>query len=119
MFLMAIAFLPFPTAVLGDYLRNSDERQTAVLFYALGLVLPAATWLTVWLYGVARGLLRSDLHPSYVRLLTIQYGMSTLIYLTAMATALLSSWVCLAIVIGLTLLYLLPPRSPRFVGEDE
>lgn len=119
LFLMAIAFLPFPTAVLGDYLRNSNERQTAVLFYALGLVLPASTWLTVWLYGVARGLLRTDLHPSYVRLLTIQYGMSTLIYLSAMGTALVSSWVCLGIVVGLTMLYLLPPRAPRFVGEDE
>ncbi len=117
-FLMAIAFLPFPTAVLGDYLRNSDERQTAVLFYALGLLLPATTWLAVWLYGVARGLLRTDLHPRYVRLLTVQYGASSLIYLIAMLTALISSWVCLAIVVGLTALYLLPPRQPQFVGED-
>lgn len=119
LFLMAIAFVPFPTAVLGDYLRDDSERKTAVVFYGLGMVLPATTWLAVWLYGVARGLLRTDLHPRYVRLLTLQYGASSLIYLIAMVTALISSWICLAIVVGLTLLYLLPPRSPRFVGEDD
>lgn len=116
---MAIAFMPFPTAVLGDYLRDESERKTAVLFYALGLVLPATTWLAVWLYGVATGLLRSDLHPRYVRQLTIQYGASSLIYLIAMVTALISSWVCLAIVVGLTLLYLLPPRRPVYIGHEE
>lgn len=119
LFLMAIAFVPFPTAVLGDYLRDDSERKTAVLFYAFGMVLPATTWLAVWVYGIARGLVRSDLDPSYVRQLTLQYGASSLIYVTAMVTALISSWVCLAIVIGLTLMYLLPPRSPRFVGEDQ
>lgn len=118
-FLMAIAFLPFPTAVLGDYFRVDSERKTAVLFYALGMVLPAATWFTVWTYGKVRGLLRTDLHPRYVRFLTWQYGASTMIYLGAMVTALVSSWVCLGIVVGLTLLYLLPPRQPRYIGEDD
>jgi uncharacterized membrane protein len=118
-FLMTIAFMPFPTAVLGDYLTNSDERQTAVLFYGLGLVLPATTWLAMWLYGVWRNLIAPDLDPGYVRFSTVQYVFSSLIYLAAMLTAFVSVWVCLGICVGLTALYLLPPRRPVYVGDDD
>src|SRR5687768_10043846 len=41
LFLMCIAFLPFPTAVLGDYINHPPQRQIAISFYALGLLLPA------------------------------------------------------------------------------
>src|SRR5215510_4445653 len=41
LFLMAIAFLPFPTAVLGEYLDDPGQRDIAVSLYALGLLLPA------------------------------------------------------------------------------
>lgn len=62
-FLMCIAFLPFPTAVLGDYLDDSGERRAAVSLYALGLLLPAFGWLSVWLYGCWHGLTDERLHP--------------------------------------------------------
>jgi uncharacterized membrane protein len=62
-FLMCIAFLPFPTAVLGEYLDNADERQAAVSLYALGLLLPAFAWLTVWLYACWHHLTDERLAP--------------------------------------------------------
>ncbi len=55
-FLMTIAFLPFPTAVLGEYLDDAEQRDTAVTLYALGLLLPAFGWFIVWLYANVRGL---------------------------------------------------------------
>jgi len=63
--LLLIAFLPFPTAVLG---RNQQESLAAVL-YALTLALSnlffAATW---WHASHGRRLVRSDLSPHVVRL---------------------------------------------------
>jgi uncharacterized membrane protein len=113
-FLMAIAFLPFPTAVLGEYLDDSANRDAAVRLYALGLLLPAFTWTVVWLYAVARGLVDERLTQDHVRFLTGQYLLSNVLYVGALMLAFLDAWVALAIVVGLTLLYLLPPRRPRY-----
>ena len=113
-FLMAIAFLPFPTAVLGEYLDDAAQRDTAVTLYAFGLLLPAFGWLSVWLYGNARGLVDERLEPAYLRFLTIQYLLSNLLYASALLISFLDPWVALVIVVGLTLLYLLPPRRPRY-----
>jgi TMEM175 potassium channel family protein len=113
-FLMTIAFLPFPTAVLGEYLDNAEQRDTAVRLYALGLLLPAFGWLVVWLYANARGLVDERLAPEYVRFLTAQYVLSNVLYATALLLSFLDPWLALVIVVGLTLLYLLPPRRPQY-----
>jgi len=115
LFLMAIAFLPFPTAVLGEYLDDSSQRDVAVRLYALDLLLPAFGWLVVWLYGNARGLMDERLAPDYLRFLTVQYLLSNALYASALLVSFFNAWVALTIVVGLTLLYLLPPRRPRFV----
>jgi uncharacterized membrane protein len=115
-FLMAIVFLPFPTAVLGEYLDQSEHRDTAVRLYALGLLLPAFGWLCVWLYANVRGLVDERLAPEYVRFLTAQFLLSNVLYTAALMLAFLEAWGALAIVVGLTLLYLLPPRRARYVG---
>jgi uncharacterized membrane protein len=114
-FLMCIAFLPFPTAVLGDYLDNADERQAAASFYALGLLLPAFGWLTVWLYACWHGLTDERLHPSFVRSMTVQYLLSNACYAVALAVSFASTFAGLAICVAITLLYLLPPRQPRYI----
>jgi uncharacterized membrane protein len=115
-FLMAIAFMPFPTAVLAQYLDDASQRETAVAFYATGLLLPAVCWFAIWIYGNMRGLLVHDLDPSYVRYFTRQYGISVSVYAAAVALALVNAWLGLAVCVGLTALYILPPRRPRFAG---
>jgi uncharacterized membrane protein len=115
-FLMAIAFLPFPTAVLGEYLNDSAERDSAVRLYALGLLLPAFGWIVVWLYANARGLVDERLAPEYVRFLTVQYLLSNVLYAGALMLSFLDAWVALALVTGLTLLYMVPPRRPRYTS---
>jgi uncharacterized membrane protein len=118
MFLMAIAFLPFPTAVLGEYLKEDVQRGDAVTFYAFGLALPAAAWCILWIYGRWQGLLLKGLDPAYLRFMTLQYLFSVVIYSSAIIVSLIEPWAGLAICTGLTGLYLLPPRQPVFEGED-
>ncbi|HSP54616.1 MAG TPA: TMEM175 family protein [Dehalococcoidia bacterium] len=113
-FLMCIAFLPFPTAVLGDYLDDAGQRQAAVTLYAFGLLLPAFGWLCVWLYAGWHRLTDERLDPSFLRFLTVQYLLSNTFYGLAVAISFASAYAALAVCVCLTLLYLLPPRRPTF-----
>ena len=115
-FLASIAFLPFPTAVLGEFLEDDSERQIAVSFYVLAFLIPAIGWSAIWLYANARDLVVEALHPDYVRLLTVQYLLSVAVYGSALLLSLWSAWVALGACVGLTLLYLMPPRRPRYSG---
>jgi uncharacterized membrane protein len=116
LFLMAIAFLPFPTAVLGDYMDDGEHRQAAVTAYATGLLLPAAAWLLMWLYAWRRGLVIERLHPGYSRFLTWQYVISSGVYSIAIAVSFVDAWAALIFAACVTAVYLLPPRRPRFTG---
>lgn len=116
LFLMTIAFLPFPTAVLGEYLKEGAQRADAVTFYSFGLLLPATAWCLLWLYGRWRGLLVERLEPSYVRFTTGQFAISVALYGAAVAVSFIEPWASLAVCIGVTLLYLLPPRRPVFTA---
>jgi uncharacterized membrane protein len=83
--LLLIAFLPFPTAVLG---RNQQESLAAVL-YALTLAVSnlffAATW---WHASHGRRLVRSDLSPDVVRLRFYRTLGGTLVFLLSIPIAL-------------------------------
>ncbi len=118
LFLMTIAFLPFPTAVLGEYLTEEAQRADAVTFYSFGLLLPSTAWCLLWLYGRWRGLLVERLEPSYVRLMTGQFLISVAIYGAAVAVSFIEPLAALAVAVGLTFLYLLPPRRPVFTTRS-
>ncbi len=118
LFLMCIAFLPFPTAVLGGLVTDPREQRTAVMFYAFGLLLPAFTWFLTWLYASRQyRLIDTGLDPGFVRLLTAQYVLSNVLYLAALLTSLWSAVTSLAICVGLTLLYMFPPRKPVYLRK--
>ena len=114
-FLMAVAFIPFPTAVLGEYLDDDPQRKAAVAFYIFGLALPATGWLSMWMYARWDDLIDETLHPDYVRFLTLQYFGSSAVYLVALVIALWQPYIGLAISAALTALYLLPPRPRRYI----
>ena len=116
LFLLTISFLPFPTSVLGGYMRNSVDQTTAATFYAFGLLLPAATWLLMWLYATHKpGLMDPRLEPHFVRRLTLQYGGSVAVYTVALLVSMIRFELGLAICVGLTLLYLAPPNTPAYI----
>jgi TMEM175 potassium channel family protein len=118
LFLMTIAFLPFATAVLAEYVADPAHRHQAIIFYTLALALPAATWSSVWFYAsrVAR-LTDARLAPSFVRFLSWQYGASVASYSAIVVVALINGVVGLVLAVGVSLLYLLPPRAPEYIAE--
>ena len=114
-FLMCISFLPFPTAVLGEYVNDAQERHTAIRFYAFGLLLPALSWLLMWLYASRNyRLIDKRLDQKFVGRLSRQYILSMTFYLASLLVSFKSVTVCLGMCVGLTLLYLLPPKKPVY-----
>src|SRR6266850_3656217 len=59
-FLMWIAFLPFPTAVLAEYLSEPKGRRVAVALYSATFVLIAVAYNALWWYAVRGGRLLDE-----------------------------------------------------------
>lgn len=114
-FLMCISFLPFPAAVLSQRFEHPEDAHTAVLFYAFGLLLPAVGFTAMWLYASAgHRLVDKQLSSGFIRHLSAQYLSACAIYISAMV---LTHWTALgglSICIALTLLFLLPSRTPEY-----
>jgi uncharacterized membrane protein len=113
-FLMAIAFLPFPTAVLGQHFMSADGRGAAISFYALGLLLPCIGWCAMWFYSRAAGLIDCRLSEKFVDGLSRQYLISLGFYGFSFAISFVAPLISLAISVGLTLLYLKSPPRPIY-----
>jgi uncharacterized membrane protein len=58
-FLMVVAFIPFPTEVVADNVRDPGSRKAAALLYGCNMILLAIGFVVLWTYGSGR-LLRED-----------------------------------------------------------
>jgi uncharacterized membrane protein len=102
-FLLCIAFLPFPTQVLNEYMLDSANQTAAATFYAFGLLLPAGSWFLMWLYAThGRRIVDNRLDPGYLRRMTVQYGGSVALYLGAVLLSLIDFRWGLGLCVGLS-----------------
>lgn len=106
LFLMGIAFLPFPTAVLAAHLPDASSRVAATMFYGTTLVAIAILFNAVWWAGIWKGrLLGSDIDRDGVRVITERYRLGPISYLVALGVAPLSVWLSLGIHLALALFF--------------
>lgn len=118
-FLMLISFLPFPTAVLAEYIGGEAHRQTAIIFYAFGLFLPAFGWLLMWLYATQKHrLVDKNLAPKFISRMTKQYVLSLFLYGAAIAVSFWNGLAGLGLCVCFTFLYLLEPQKPTYIDEE-
>ncbi|MGH8838422.1 MAG: TMEM175 family protein [Jiangellaceae bacterium] len=68
--LMVVAFLPFPTRLLGEYVGEDEPARVAVTIYGLNLFLVSALVSLLWRYAVRERLIRPDVADADVKLLT-------------------------------------------------
>ena len=113
LFLMCVAFIPFPTALLAEYIQ-SDERTTAGAVYSGTLAVTAIFFTLLWLYAATNyRLVRRDLNPTLFRAMTRRYVLGMVLYILAFALAFLSVVLSLVLVVGLALLFVLPEPGER------
>jgi uncharacterized membrane protein len=118
LFLMCVAFIPFPTALLAEYIET-DEQTTAVAVYSGTLAVTAIFFTLLWLYATTNyRLVRRDLDPASLRAMTRRYVIGMTLYIFAFALAFVSPVVSLALIVILALLFVLPEPGERPRTDD-
>jgi TMEM175 potassium channel family protein len=104
--LLTVAFLPFPTKLVGDYLRG-DGEQAAALAYAATLVVMAILHQFWWQYARRNRRLIADETPdSALRAVDRAYLPGVPMYATVFVVAFFSPLAALALTFAIAAFYL-------------
>jgi uncharacterized membrane protein len=110
--LMCIAFIPFPTAVVAEYMRSDEHQLEATVLLGATFTVTAVFFGAVWFYASAgRRLIDEHVSDQRVRQRNRRYLPGTPMYAITIPLAFVSVWISLAIIGGLALFYLLPISS--------
>lgn len=112
--LMCIAFIPFPTALIGEY----SKLQPIVMFYGLTLSLTGIVYNILWFYVVRQYLWN---HPQANRRFIYQASLWSagypILYLIASLLSLSNTTLSAILYILIPLFYLLPSSIDRQLGS--
>src|SRR5215218_1628701 len=118
LFLMAVAVIPFPTALLADYLREGHDERLAAAVYGGTMALMGVTFGVTWAYAVISGLLHENVDPDRARRSLWIFVLGNPLYLLAIGASLLSARLALAIYALLALFYMFDVLPPLTQQED-
>jgi uncharacterized membrane protein len=89
-FLMSVAFIPFPTRLVAEHIRD-DGARAATLVYGITLTLVATGFNAIWFYAAKGGrLLREDADEATVRGISRTYRLGPVLYVAITLVALVS-----------------------------
>jgi uncharacterized membrane protein len=116
-FLMTISFLPFPTALVADYIRVPDARTAATVVYGLNMIAVAVMFNVVW-RSAARGgrLLIAGVDRPGIDRISRSYLGGPIAYTVATLVALASPFLSLGIFAAMALFWLLPSSGVQFAS---
>jgi uncharacterized membrane protein len=107
-FLMLVAFIPFPTGLVASNLRGGD-LESAAMVYGFTLTATATMFSALWFYASLSGgrLLRPDADPVVVSGISRSYLPGPFIYLVATLIALLSPTTSVVLFAAIAVFYIL------------
>lgn len=116
--LLCVGFVPFPTALLAEYLGHTGE-QVAMAVYAGTFVVLAVAFNLLWRYRIgAAGLLDHHIDLAFVRGLSRQYLLGPPLYLIAFALAFVHVGASVALCAAVGVGFALPRTFVRFVSHE-
>lgn len=120
MFLMAVAAIPFPTALLGDYLQAGHDERLAAAVYGGTMSLMGVTFGAIWAYAVlSDDLLHARVDRTRARRSLWIFAAGTPLYVLAIGASLLSATPALVIYAHLALFYLFDVLPPLKQADKE
>jgi uncharacterized membrane protein len=114
--LLCVAFLPFPTRLVAENLRDRRELEPAALAYGATMTVMSVCYLSLWLYAISgRRLLRDDSDRRTVSGITRSYLPGAPTYLTATLVALVSPLASVVVFGAIALFYVV---DSSFFGDE-
>jgi uncharacterized membrane protein len=114
LFLMWVAFLPFPTGVVAEHLDNPRTAQTAMAFYAGTFVAGALIYQVFWRYARhGHRLLAADADPAAVAVVDRSYAVGVPLYLLDFGLAFVNVTASLIVFMLVAVLYAVAPLMGR------
>lgn len=115
LFLMVIAFVPFPTRLLAAHLHH-DARAAAIV-YGLTMVVMSIMYSTLWFYASrGRRLIAADADQRTVTGISRSFLPGAPLYGLATASALVSAWLSVGLYGAIAVFYVL--ESSLFGRDD-
>jgi uncharacterized membrane protein len=114
-FLMVVAFSPFPTRVLGQHLR--DGSHAPAFAYGLNFTAMSICYAALWFYAArGRRLIAADADQRVVSGISRSFAPGSVIYGAATLSSLISAYLAVALYAAIALFYVL--ESSIFGRED-
>jgi uncharacterized membrane protein len=107
--LLTVSFLPFPTAVLAEYLGEDEFRTEATLAYGATLTVIAMAFNALWLHAARSPRLLDDhVSPARIRSRTRRYLPGPILYGLTLPLALITPWIALSVYAFMAVFFTLP-----------
>jgi uncharacterized membrane protein len=111
--LMGVTAVPFPTAVLAEHLGHFDDRDAAMFYNGVYVVI-ALMFNALWRYAAHKGrLLGHDANMRIAAAISRQYALGPFLYLACFALAWISVAASLALNIAIAVMFAVPLRVRR------
>ena len=109
--LLVVSFLPFPTRLFADYIRQDSSERVAVTFYGISLLLAATLLQVLWRYAVWAHLVRPDAADEEIQLLTERLTPGLAGYLVLIISGLFLPILAVIGYLAIALYYIIPSRG--------
>ncbi len=109
--LLVIAFLPFPTRLLAEFIGKDSPERVAVTIYGLSFLLASTLLLVLWRYAVRYQLVRPDAANEEIELLTKRLNPGLAGYLVLICAGLFIPILAVIGYLGIALYYIIPVPS--------
>src|SRR5262249_37447406 len=112
--LLTIVFVPYPTGIFGEALRQETGARTAAVAYSITMAINAYVWGALWLYASSGRRLLAPSFPEAQRAsATLLFLLGTVLYTVSVGVAFVNAYACLIFHGILALYYALDPLSRR------
>jgi uncharacterized membrane protein len=111
--LLFVAFLPFPTRLFADYIREDRPERVAATIYGISLALSSTLLWVLWRYAVHANLVRPDTSDEEVQLLTQRLTPGLSGYLVLIIAGLFVPVIAVIGYLVIALFYIIPFRNFR------